>query len=56
MREQRAQAWAKRAPGWRESGETQMQYCADHGLSVWALRNSSIGLRIARRSLMLSLV
>ena len=65
-REERAQVWAERARGWRESGQTQAQYCAERGISVWMLRKwivdlgaesrlpkSRLNLRPPKRALML---
>ena len=37
-RAEREQAWSQRIEGWRTSGQTQVDYCAAHGLSVWVLR------------------
>ena len=43
-REERTQVWAERAWGWRESRQTQAQYCAERGLSVWMLRKWIVDL------------
>ncbi len=55
---ERARAWAERIEGWRGSGQTQVQYCAECGLSVWVLRKWIVKLgakvsRIKRRPVML---
>ena len=30
--------WAERIQAWRDSGQTQVRFCAERGLSVWLLR------------------
>ena len=30
--------WAGRIQAWRDSGQTQVRFCAERGLSVWVLR------------------
>ncbi|MEO7851862.1 MAG: hypothetical protein ABIR94_06345 [Rubrivivax sp.] len=56
--EERARAWAERIEGWRGSGQTQVQYCTQRGLSVWVLRKWIVKLggavsRIKRRPALL---
>ena len=36
--------WAERARLWRESGQTQVAYCAAQGISVWMLRKWKLTL------------
>ena len=43
-REQRARVWVERIEGWRSSCQTQVTYCAAHGLSVWVLRKWIVNL------------
>jgi len=47
---ERARAWTERIEGWRGSGQTQVQYCAQRGLSVWVLRKwiVKLGGRVSR--------
>lgn len=57
-REGRARLWADRARAWRESGQTQVAYCAEHGLSVGLLRKWIVKLgakkaRMGRRPTLL---
>ena len=49
-RGEREEAWAGRIEGWRTSGQTQVDYCAAHGLSVWVLRKWIVTLGSGRRS------
>lgn len=37
-RGQRENAWSGRIQEWRSSGQTQVRFCAERGLSVWMLR------------------
>ena len=43
-RDERAMVWAERARLWRESGQTQVAYCAAQGISVWMLRKWIVDL------------
>ena len=47
-REQRERVWVERIEGWRSSGQTQVTYCATHGLSVWVLRKWIVNLGAGR--------
>ena len=48
QREQRERVWVERIEGWRSSGQTQVIYCAAHGLSVWVLRKWIVNLGTGR--------
>ena len=48
VRVERTQAWVERIEGWRKSGQTQVEYCANHALSVWLLRKWIVKLGIGR--------
>lgn len=43
-RAENGRMWAETSRLWRESGQTQAQYCAQRGLSVWMLRKWIVDL------------